>query len=48
MGGHLHSGGVIPISTEGHLATAEPVGFKNSVRGLTGGFGWWLDTFAFP
>jgi hypothetical protein len=26
----------------------DPVGFRNSVRGLTGGLGWSLDTFALP
>jgi len=27
---------------------AKRVGFRNSVRGLTGGLGWSLDTFALP
>jgi hypothetical protein len=35
-----------------HLARLAPrqyrVGFRNSVRGLTGGLGWRVDTFALP
>jgi hypothetical protein len=29
-------------------AVDRPVGFRNSVRGLSGGLGWLVDTFALP
>jgi len=30
------------------VGTREPAGFRNSVRGLTGGLGCWLDTLPSP
>jgi polar amino acid transport system substrate-binding protein len=36
------------VEKDALTALNKRVGFRNSVRGLTGGFGWWLDTFALP
>jgi hypothetical protein len=37
-----------PVKSSLRKRTCRPVGFRNSVRGSTGGLGWRVDTFALP